>query len=253
MVANVCRQLSVPHSILTVEWSAKPATAIQEKARIQRYRRLSRWLGERGLDSLVTAHHADDQAETLMMRLNRGAGARGLAGIRPVARIPGGQAPLLRPLLGWRRGELEAVCAAARLEPARDPGNCDDRFERVRVRRGLSNADWLDPAAIARSAAHLEKADSALDWAARREWDRRVERSDDDILYRPDAPDEIRRRIVIRALVELAREGQNSDVRGRELDRLLGILSAGGKATLRGIACRGGDRWSFAPAPPRRR
>jgi len=89
MVAGVCGQLSIPHAILTAEWEQKPESALQERARIERYRLLGLWAKERGISALLTAHHADDQAETLVMRLNRGSGVRGLAGMRAVRRLGG--------------------------------------------------------------------------------------------------------------------------------------------------------------------
>src|SRR5256885_9899433 len=166
MVADACAGLGVPHSILTAQWDDKPVTAIQERARQERYRLLARWTEDRGLDAIATAHHLDDQAETLLMRLNRGAGVRGLGGMRAASLVPGSDVPLLRPLLGWRRAELEPIVASAGLKPARDPSNEDEQFERVRVRRALAEADWLDPRAIATSAAHVGEADTALDWIA---------------------------------------------------------------------------------------
>jgi tRNA(Ile)-lysidine synthase len=135
--------------------------------------------------------------------------------------------------------------------PADDPTNRDDQFERVRVRRSLSEATWLDAEALARSAANLATADAALRWATDVEWDRQVERSTDAISYLPNAPVEIRRRIVRRAVDALASEGRQNPLRGRELDRLLATLSEGGKATIRGVLCSGGKVWRFAPAPRR--
>ncbi|HET9811991.1 MAG TPA: tRNA lysidine(34) synthetase TilS [Sphingomicrobium sp.] len=253
-VAKICERLGVPHATLTAQWREKPETAIQERARAERYRLLASWLGERGLSALVTAHQLDDQAETLLMRLNRGAGARGLAGMRPVAPIPGSgaNARLLRPLLGWRRSELRAVCDASGITPVDDPSNADERFERVRIRRGLAAVGWLDPRAMANSAANLASAEVALHWAVDREWEARVRRSAQEIVYVPSAPAEIRRRVVRRAVAELATEGQRTALRGHELDRLVAVLSAGGKATLRGVLCIGGEEWRFAPAPKRR-
>ncbi|MGI8705954.1 MAG: tRNA lysidine(34) synthetase TilS [Sphingomicrobium sp.] len=252
MVAKICEQLSIPHAILTAQWKQKPQTAIQERARIERYRLLGRWLDERDLAALVTAHHLDDQAETLLMRLNRGSGARGLAGMRLAAPLPGGKARLLRPLLTWRRSELEEICKSAGLKPVDDPGNADEQFERVRVRRSLAEADWLDPEGIARSAAHLAAADVALHWAVDKEWETQVNRSESDIVYRPAAPVEIRRRIVRRSVAAFANEGQANPLRGRELDRLVAVIAGGGKATLRGVLCSGGEQWRFTRAPRRR-
>lgn len=252
MVAGLCKDLGVPHATLSAEWKQKPDTAIQERARIERYRLLARWLADRDLAALVTGHHLDDQAETLLMRLNRGSGVRGLAAMRLVAPIPGAKARLLRPLLTWRRSELEQVCKTAGLSPADDPSNADEQFERIRVRKALAKADWLDPEGIARSAAYLVAADTALHWAVDKEWGTQVTQSGGEIVYRPQAPFEIRRRIVGRCIAAVAREGRGNPLRGRELDRLVTVLSKGGKATLRGVLCSGGAEWSFRPAPQRR-
>jgi tRNA(Ile)-lysidine synthase len=253
MVGRVCDQLGVRHSILTARWAEVPETAIQERARNQRYRLLGYWAEERALDALATAHHAEDQAETLLMRLSRGAGVRGLAGMRPRSVSPGAHVRLLRPLLGWRRSELEQICRAAGLTPAADPSNEDERFERVRVRRALAGLDWLDSGAVAQSAANLADADSALDWAMKAEWARAVGEKRDSITYRPSgAPAEIVRRIVARAIRRLATEGDR-DPRGPELTRLVSTLSDGGTATLRGVLCRGGAEWYFVPSPNRTR
>jgi tRNA(Ile)-lysidine synthase len=254
MVAGVCEKLGVPHATLPVEWKRKPETAIQEQARTARYRQLGLWAAERDLAAIVTAHHLDDQVETLLMRLNRGSGALGLAGMRAAAPfpVPGAKLRLLRPLLGWHRRELEKICKTAGVKPVDDPSNSDEQFERVRVRRAVADAEWMNPEAIARSAAHLAAADLALHWATDKEWESQVRRSDSAIAYRPEAPLEIRRRVVRRAVAALAREGQQNVVRGPELDRLIAVLSRGGKATLRGVLCTGGEEWRFAPAPPRR-
>jgi tRNA(Ile)-lysidine synthase len=254
MVQDLCRRLGVPHQTVAIEWLEKPRSAVQERARQERYRLLAAWAKDRSLDAIATAHHLDDQAETLVMRLGRGAGVRGLAGMRPAAIVPGSEIPLLRPLLGWRRSELEKICAASCVEAAADPSNEDDQFERIRIRRALASADWLDPASLGSSAAHLGEADAALEWATRGEWTHSVTNGGAEIVYRPaDAPAEIRRRIVARAIAHLASEGQGSELRGRELDRLLGILANSGTATLRGVRCTGGREWRFTPAPARAR
>jgi tRNA(Ile)-lysidine synthase len=243
-VAELCAGLGVPHATLSADWGEVPTTAIQERARALRYRLLGDWARERGL-RVVTAHHLDDQAETLLMRLSRGAGVKGLAGMRRVSDV-------VRPLLSWRKSELEAVCAAAEVVPLRDPSNEDEQFERVRVREALGATAWLDPAALASSAAHLAQADEALEWAVDEEWQRAVTSGVAQIIYRPaDAPPEIRRRIVRRAVLALATEGK-AELRGRELDGLLASLASAGKATLRGVLCSGGAEWRFARAPQRK-
>jgi tRNA(Ile)-lysidine synthase len=253
MVAGVCERLGVPHRILTIEWEEMPETALQERARARRYALLGEWARERSLAALVTAHHLDDQAETFLMRLSRGAGVKGLAGMRRAVRTPGDSIALLRPLLGWRHAELEAVCVEAGLTPAADPSNEDERFERVRVRRALGASDWLASEAIALSADHLAEADSALRWAATQAWSRAVTERDGAMIFTPHGvPREIRRRIVRRAISRLANEGAGAALRGREIDIVLAALAGGKRATLRGVLCTGGKQWRFTRAPARR-
>ena len=251
-VGAICKRLGIPHSILTVEWEEQPKAALQERARNARYALLATWAREKKLGALITAHHADDQAETFVMRLLRGAGVKGLAGMRRFANAPGTQLPLLRPLLGWRRSELVQLCADVGANPIDDPSNADEQFERVRIRQALAGADWFDPAAVALSAANLAQADAALHWAVAQEWERGVTNGGGQIVYRPtDAPREIRRRIARRAILSLASEG-SGDVRGPALDKLLVALADGRKATLRGVLCVGGKEWRFTKAPQRR-
>jgi tRNA(Ile)-lysidine synthase len=155
-------------------------------------------------------------------------------------------------LLGWQRSQLEAICADAGLNPAADPSNGDDRFERVRVRQAIADLGWLDSSAMARSAAHLADADDALDWAMKTEWKRSVRERFGTTIYTPgEVPAEIARRTVARIIRKLATEG-DPELRGRELDNLLSELKRGRDATLRGVRCSGGREWRFAPAPARR-
>ena len=254
MVATLCEKLGVPHATLAIDWDLPPTSAIQEQARIVRYGALAAWLQDRELDALLTAHHLDDQAETMLMRLNRGSGVRGLAGMRRRSPLPGDPGQLLlRPLLGWRRSELEGICATAGVSPVIDPSNDDEKFERIRIRRGLAGADWLDQQGIARSAGHCADANEAIEWAAGIDWSRSVTVRQGEIVYRPSgAPAEIVRRIVARAIVDLGTEGEPGDLKGRELDRLITDLEAGKTASLRGVRCSGGPEWRFTAAAKRR-
>lgn len=244
MVAQVCADLSVPHAILPVD--VAPGN-LQAEARAARYRALESWLAERGLAALATAHHADDQAETLLMRLNRGSGVAGLAGVRSAGLLPGG-ARVLRPLLGWRKAELEAVVTAAGLAPARDPSNSDPRYDRARLRQKLGDADWLDPLALAASAAHLLDADEAIVWAVQREWVERVTLEQGAVRYHPVAPRAIRLRVLSRAIGALGGEA-----RGSALATLDSALSRGEQGNLGGVLARcEGEEWVLRPEPLRR-
>ena len=116
MVAGLCRRLGVPHETLPVEVAGDGGP--QAAARDARYAALEGWAIAAGAGALATAHHVDDQAETVLLRMARGAGVAGLAGVRPLRRLASGLA-LVRPLLGWRRAELGAIVAAAGALPGR--------------------------------------------------------------------------------------------------------------------------------------
>ncbi|WP_294171662.1 tRNA lysidine(34) synthetase TilS [uncultured Sphingomonas sp.] len=253
MVRELCAELAVRHETLEVE--VPSAGNLQAAARAVRYEALGDWMRIRGLAAIATAHHLDDQAETLLMRLNRGSGVSGLAGVRASGLLPtedGGR--LIRPLLAWRRIELQAICAAAGIRPVEDSSNRDPRFDRVRLRQALKSSDMLDPEAVARSAAHLAEAEEALEWATHQEWLKRVRYTADRVRYRParDTPREIRRRVLVDALLFLDDSIADDPPRGREVVHLLSVLEGGGTATLRGAVCRGGSEWQFERAPPRR-
>ncbi len=118
----------------TLVWSgAKPATRIQQAAREARYRLLLVACRRHGILHLLTAHHADDQAETLAMRAARASGPDGLAGM--AALVEHRDARLLRPLLAVPRARLTATLQARGIGWIDDPSNEDRRFERVRVRQ----------------------------------------------------------------------------------------------------------------------
>ena len=247
-VASLCRDLDVPHTCLRADWPSPPATNIQAAARAMRYRLLNDWAIERGLEAVATGHHADDQAETLMMRLLRGAGVSGLGGTR--ARRPLSQnVDLIRPLLSWRKSELVALVDAAGLETVDDPSNRDPRHDRSRIRRLLGEAEWADPARLAASAAAIRDADEALDWALAPLIGSRIRRDDDALVIEPfDLPRELKRRLLLAAFAELGAQPP----RGPELIRAMDALDAGETVTLGGLKLAGGAQWSLSVAPPRR-
>jgi tRNA(Ile)-lysidine synthase len=241
-VADLCERLRIPHALLRP--TAPIIGNLQSSARQARYALLEQWRQERSLDWVLTAHHADDQAETLLMRLNRGAGVTGLGGVR------GANGRVLRPLLGWRRTELAEIVAESEIEAVADPSNADERFDRARIRRQLSDAEWIDPAGLVRSALALAEADQALDWAAERLAGERIQGSGPQLELDPSGlPPELRRRLLLRTLRRIEPEAAP---RGDELSRLLATLEQGGTATLAGVKAVGGVTWRFEAAPPRK-
>lgn len=247
MVAEVCGRLGMQHHILASE--AEPATSnLQAWARELRYALLGAWAAERGLAAVATAHHADDQAETLLMRLARGSGVGGLAGVRR-SRLLGGKALLVRPLLDWRRAALKQVVDAAGLKAVDDPSNADERFDRSRARALLNTTEWLDADRLAAAACHLRDAEEALDWAAATLFDERsVHEGDALILDVSGLPRELKRRLLARAIALLTGDASP----GPKLMAALEALEEGATTTLAGLKLEGGTTWRLSPAPPRR-
>ncbi|SDH97938.1 tRNA lysidine(34) synthetase TilS [Pseudomonas panipatensis] len=155
-----CQALGIP--LLIERVAVEPGASLEQAARCARYAAFERNLAVG--DCLLTAQHCDDQAETLLFRLLRGAGVRGLAGM-PQSR-PLGRGLLLRPLLAFSRDELEHYARQEGLLWVEDPSNVDTGFARNYLRQRvmpLLVERWPQAAAsLARSAAHLAEAETLL-------------------------------------------------------------------------------------------
>jgi tRNA(Ile)-lysidine synthase len=171
LVARTAEDLAIPHRVLVWE-GVKPLTRLQEFARDARYRLLAEHARAEGLTHLATAHTLDDQAETVLMRMARGSGPSGLAGMRP--RILRHGLVLCRPLLDRPKADLVGLCRREGWPFAEDPSNRDDRFARVRWRRVLPQlaAEGLDARRLARLAIRAQRAEDALEAKAREALDR---------------------------------------------------------------------------------
>lgn len=138
-VEKLAAKLGIEHR--TLEWTGrKPKTGLQEAARLARYRLLCDVAREVGAAHVLTAHTRDDQAETILIRMARGSGVSGLAGMYFYSRVPtteGGDLGLVRPLLGIPKSRLIATLKAAKIRYATDPSNRDPRFTRSRFRELL--------------------------------------------------------------------------------------------------------------------
>lgn len=243
LVASLCARLGVPHYVAKV--SVAPGASVQAAAREARYAALLDWCRDRGLAVLMTAHHADDQAETLLMRLARGAGLAGLAGIRS-SREQGG-VRIVRPLLGWRKAELSAALDGEAV--AQDPSNDDARHDRTHVRRWLAEGDRFDPLRLAATAHYLAEAEAALDWTVDEAIRTRCESTPDGAILADleGLPRELRRRIVAK-LIAVA----DSAVDGPALERAMDSIEAGRKTSVAALQITPGRRIRLEKAPPRR-
>ncbi len=158
---SVCDALGVSLQVIRV--SVQPGASLERAAREARYAAFTS-LTEAD-EVLLTGQHRDDQAETLLFRLMRGAGVRGLSAMP--AQRPLGQGTLLRPMLDITRSELEAYARAHQLHWIEDPSNQDRHFSRNYLRHQvlpLLTARWPQAqASMVRSAAHLREAQSLLD------------------------------------------------------------------------------------------
>lgn len=276
MVGNWCACHDVVHTTLRIEASPSATGNLQSWARQERYALLRRWAVASGSSVLCTAHHADDQAETFLMRAARGAGIAGLSSVRERQEVtfftkvtwseqhPGGfQAReaklwLLRPLLRWRRSELRQLVEEGRIPFVLDPSNQDSRFERTRMREWLASAPWFDPKQVGKSAGHVAEAEADLREISHWFWTERGLPCDSfearvDVAGLPRGV----RRYLVRLAIDyvmtmLGMQPGGPDQIGN-VESMLNALEAGSGATLHDIqASAKGSVWHFREAPPRR-
>ncbi len=164
-VKKQAEELNFPVAIL--RWQGEKAkSSIQEKARDARYQLMSEWCHSNNIPAIITAHHLDDQAETVIMRLARGSGIDGLAAISNIRYLH--NIILLRPLLDVSKKELILYLKSINVDWLDDPSNDNTDFERVRIRNAFPTLQeiGLESSAIARSAKRIRRASNALDYYA---------------------------------------------------------------------------------------
>lgn len=238
-VARLCAALQVPHETLTwSDWKGKGN--VQAAAREARYRLLADWAQRRQLGEVALGHTLDDQAETVLMRLARGAGVDGLSAMAKRRTQDG--VTWLRPLLGVERDDLRRFLKEARVAWVDDPTNDDSRFDRIKIRQSWDVLAPLGvtPAALAQVAENMRTAREALSLQTREAAARctslkagavRISQVDFDAL-----PDDIARRLILSALSWV-----NSGIyapRGRSLQAALRALREEGSATVDGCHLR---------------
>ncbi|WP_372571271.1 tRNA lysidine(34) synthetase TilS [Ruegeria jejuensis] len=236
-VADLAASLGVEHSILSWQgWDGQGN--LQDQARRARYRLLAEWAQARDISVVLTGHTADDQAETVLMRLARSSGVSGLAGM-PASRDLGG-VTLLRPLLGVNRKDLRCYLRRQEVSWAEDPSNDDTRFERIKARQAL---EVLAPLGITNEvltdvARNMAQAREALERYADFTAQVALETDMGDVLVDAEVfaglPEEIRRRLLIGAVGWVS--GEEYPPRRAAVDEAIGAIAAGQGAVLSG--CR---------------
>lgn len=229
-VGRWLRARGIAHRILT--WrGTKPRSGIQAAAREARYRLLQDWCRRNGVLHLMLAHTLDDQAETFLLRLERGSGADGLAGMAPIAEGPAVR--LLRPLLAVPKARLVATLGKYGQEWIEDPSNRAVQFARVRARMRLAvaAASGLSISRIVGAASALARVRAANDETVAA-WLARVCRVDPagyieaDLALLRTAPTDIVRRVLLRCLMCVS--GAQYPPRGTRIERLVDALLANG-------------------------
>jgi tRNA(Ile)-lysidine synthase len=164
--SELCAKLAIPLEIIVVHVECAPGESIEAAARAARYRALAQAL--RPGECLMTAHHEEDQAETVLLQLLRGAGLKGMSAM-PICRSLGAGSHL-RPLLDVKKRDLVRFAAAHAIESVADPMNQDMRFDRGYLRAQvwpLIAARWPGAAvALSRTALHVADAQALLDQSA---------------------------------------------------------------------------------------
>lgn len=247
-VKSYCASLGISHD--TLLWDAWDGRGnLQSLAREARYKLMGAWAQDQGVSTVALGHTADDQAETVLMRLARSAGVDGLSAI-PHRMVRDG-VTWVRPLLGASRSELRSYLQNQRIPWIEDPSNDDPHFARVKARRALAVlADLdIDAKGLAQVAAQMSAARKALDWQtflAAREivtvdagavvLDQRLMRIQ---------PEEIQRRLIVQALTWVS--GGAYPPRRGAIAELLAALRRGTGGTVDGCHARrvAGNIWVF--------
>jgi tRNA(Ile)-lysidine synthase len=208
-------------------YAAEKHRSLETAAREMRYRYFRRLLLDGTLNRIATGHTLDDQAETVLLKLVRGAGSRGLAGIYPRLSVPGSQvseSAIVRPLLGTRRRELEPYLFDLRQSWREDRSNRDVRHMRNRVRHGILPRleRYLNPAvreALAETA-EIERGEEEY-------WEREVSRVQDGLRVSvlKNMPLALRRRVV-----RAAGESLGLQLDFQHVEEILALTAKGSEA-----------------------
>lgn len=227
-VALWMKAADVPHQAL--KWMGeKPQTHIQELAREARYRLMADYCRKHNIKYLCLAHHADDQAETILFRLAKGSGIDGLGGMRGLA-VYNNDLSLLRPLLTVRHDDLIAYNKSQKAEWVEDPSNQNIRYARARIRNSFDvlEKDGLTVERLCRLAERLQNVSQIISEITDNEYKNNIiyintERIEIKYNQLSSCHIEIVSRIIIKA-IEHFYPDKNYPARLEDVERLAGRL-----------------------------
>jgi tRNA(Ile)-lysidine synthase len=201
----------------------KPTTGLQKRARDARYRLLEICAKEIGAEAIVTAHHADDQAETILLRLTRGSGLTGLAGMADTRKL--NKIKLLRPLLNFSKTDLVKICLEANHPYFNDPTNLNEKYTRARLRKLMPTLaeEGLTSDALRRLGQRAQRVNVALDFYAKSARAQAlIEQQDDKTIFSALELERLPSEIVLRLLAqEITRLCPQFFLRLERLERLV--------------------------------
>ena len=248
MVADQCAKLGISHQIL--RWQGWDKTGnLQDEARRARYGLMADWARAEGLDAIALGHTADDQAETVLMRLARRSGVDGLAAMSPKRKA--NEMIWLRPMLDLKRNDLRNYLAGSGITWIEDPSNEDTRFDRIKARHALDAlADLgIDASSLSVVAQNMNDAREALEVFTQNAARDCMRVSHGSVIFDRIAllayPSEVQRRLWCHALDWI--KPAPYPPRRAALAQLLGAVEAEQATTLGGcvIKCRKGEVWLF--------
>jgi len=227
---TLCNEFGIKHCTLVWQGS-KPSSNIQAYARDARYDLMVNWCIENSVAFLATAHHRDDQAETVLLRLARGSGVYGLAGMAPTRDLGG--VTLVRPLLTFPKKALRAYLVGRACEWIEDPSNKNEDFDRVKIRKLLADppVEGLRSDRLAATARRFQRSRAALEHYEALWLGRAAESFAEGYAYlNAGLLDSEPEEIILRGLASLCRYVSGGDYvpRMEKLQRLFSEISADG-------------------------
>lgn len=205
MVAQWCAQNNIHHT--TETWHEKPAGNLMENARTARYTAIGNWRSD--INVVLVGHTKTDRAETVLMRLFRGSGVDGFAGLQPMHtyRAPNGAYTVLRPMIDLTRETIRHYCVAHNVPFKDDPSNDDMTSLRVQARSFMYTMG-MDEDALIKTARRMQRAQSALNHCVTQFWATHVTKTSapglaiDHKAFLKE-PEDIKMRIVRKAIMDL--------------------------------------------------